>query len=170
MLRATLIFSTAILAFVPAAVQSEEKPKSLLANITEWQYPDSTIHGASMSDAATVNEQGDRTVPSSYSKTVLTTTDPIDKVFHFYKSKLAQNAKPNQGKEQTQDSARTSGRSVTFHNDSEDRAVKIHVISVNTEHTSTTLVISRAEGEYRTHNAWSQYEKYDLNPPKNKTE
>lgn len=170
MLRASLIISTAILVLVPAAAHSKEKPKSLLANIVGWQYPDSKIHGARISDAATINGKGDRTVPSSHSKTVLTTPDPIDKVFNYYKSKLAQNAMPDEGKEQTQSSSRTSGRSVTFQSDSEDRPVKIHVISINTEHTSTTLVISRAKGESKTHIAWSQYEKYDLNPQKNKAE
>lgn len=170
MLRASLFFSTAILALVPAVVLSAEKPKSLLANISGWMYPDCTINGATASDAATVNGKGDRTVPSSYSKTVLTTTDPIDKVFNYYKSKLAENTMPDTGKEQTQESTRSSGRSVMFHSDSQDRPVKIHIISINTEHTSTTLVISRAEGEPQTHIAWSQYEKYDLNPPEDTTE
>tara|TARA_R110002124_G_scaffold144995_2_gene310181 strand:+ start:6457 stop:6960 length:504 start_codon:yes stop_codon:yes gene_type:complete len=141
------------------------KPKSLLANISGWQYPDSKIHGSSIRDAATVNHKGDRTVPSSYSKTVLTTTDPIDKVFNYYKSKLAQNEMPIPGNEQSQDLDGVSGRSVMFHSESKDRPVKIHIISINTAHTSTTLVISQAEGEPETHIAWSQYETYDLNPP-----
>ncbi|MCA9007533.1 MAG: hypothetical protein KDA70_19835 [Planctomycetaceae bacterium] len=109
-------------------------------------------------------------MPSSYSKTVLTTTDPIDKVFKYYKSKLAQNEMPMPGNEQSQDLVGISGRSVMFHSDSEDRPVKIHIISINTAHTSTTLVISRAEDAPKTHIAWSQYETYDLNPTKDKSE
>jgi len=170
MQRSSLFFSTAIFIFVPVAVQSAEKPKSLLANISGWQYPDSKIHGASIRDAATVNGNGDRTVPSSYSKTVLTTKDPIDKVFKYYKSKLAQNEMPVPGNEQSQDLNGNSGRSVMFHSDSEDRPVKIHIISINTEHTSTTVVISQAEDEPKTYIAWSQYERFDLNPPKGKSE
>lgn len=165
MLRTSVFFSTVIIALLPTAVRSAEKPKSLLANISGWQYPDSKIHGASIRDAATVNHKGDRTVPSSYRKTVLTTTDPIDKVFNYYKSKLAQNEMPIPGNEQSQDLDGVSGRSVMFHSESKDRPVKIHIISINTAHTSTTLVISQAEGEPETHIAWSQYETYDLNPP-----
>ena len=44
--------------------------------------------------------------------------------------------------------------------DSEGRPVAIHVICVNTEKASTTLVISRAATESETHIAWARYERH----------
>lgn len=124
--------------------------------IAEWQYPDSKINGASMGDAATVNGNGERTLPSMQCKTVLTTADPMDKVIEYYESKLTPTADPETAQPGTKPDD-TSGRSVTFHDDSENRPVAIHVILVNTEKSSTTLVISRAKTESETHIAWTHY-------------
>ena len=88
----------------------------------------------------------------------MTTTDPIAKVVDYYKSKLEPAAATDNRKADDKlpiDSA----RSVTFHGDSKDRPVAIHIVLVNTDKSSTTLVISRAEGESETHIAWSQYAK-----------
>ncbi len=164
MLRASIIAITVFVASLPALVRAEDNSKSLLTRIAEWQYPDSEMSGATMSDTATVNDNGDRTVPSIHCKTVLMTTAPIDKVVEYYKTKLAQHAKPRKKKRTLPGASRGPGRSVTFHSDSEGRPVVIHVISITTDRTSTTLVISRAEGESKTHIAWSQYEKFDLTP------
>ncbi|HIE99233.1 MAG TPA: hypothetical protein EYG03_06990 [Planctomycetes bacterium] len=157
MLRASIVAITAILSVFLSAVQADNRPKSLLTTVAEWQYPGAKMNGASVSDGATINQQGDRTVQSVHRKTVLTTADSVDKVVDYYKSKLNQKATP---KKESQTGTGPSGRSVTFHSDSGERPVVIHVISINTDHTSTTLVISRAKAESETHIAWSQYEKF----------
>jgi len=71
-----------ILAVVPSS--QGEKPKTLLRRVAEWQYLGSEINGATMSDVATLNANGKRTVASIQCKTVMTTADPITKVFEYY--------------------------------------------------------------------------------------
>lgn len=140
-----------------------EEPKTLLTMVAEWQYPGSKMKdGATMSDAATVNRAGERTVPSTFCTTVLTTKDPLDKIVEYYKAKLKQvdAADPvkREDKAKADDNAASkSGRSVMFHADSQGRPVGIQIIVVNTDKTSTTLVISRAEKESETHIAWTHY-------------
>lgn len=116
---------------VKDAGPGESEPKTLLARVVEWQYPGSRVNGATMSDAGTVNAQGQKTTPSVHCKTVLTTSDPIGKVFDYYKSRLAQNTAPNTRQETTLASGQTSGSSVKFHSDSEGRPLAIHVIMIN---------------------------------------
>lgn len=155
MLRASILVVAAGVAFFPLVAHADEQPRTLLSRLGEWMYPDARMTGASMSDAATVDSHGERTVPSIHCKAVLTTSDPIDKVLARYRSKL-------DDKTPGDDLAHRGGRSVMFHSDSEGRPVAVHMISVNTARTSTTLVISRAESESETHIAWSQYEWFDV--------
>ena len=152
--RLTLALLLAIVATKPFC--HAEEPTRLLALIAQWQYPHSRINGATMSDGATMNGRGERTLESIQCKTVLTTPDPMDKVIEYYETKLragadSSSAEPN-GK-----AAIDSGRSVTFHEDSENRPVAIRIILVNTDKSSTTLVISRAKTESQTHIAWTRY-------------
>ena len=109
-----------------------------------------------MSDAATVSRSGQRTVPSILCKTVLTTKDSMAKVIEYYKTKLKQGADSETSKTDDK-SATDSGRSVMFHDDSQGRPLGIHIIIVNTDKSSTTLVISREETESETHIAWTHY-------------
>jgi hypothetical protein len=139
-----------------AALCHAEEPLRLMPMIAEWQYPDSKINGASMGDAATVNRSGRRTVPSVLCKTVLTTKDPMAKVIEYYKTKLNQGADSKTTKSDDK-SGTESGRSVMFHDDSHDRPLGIQIIIVNTDKSSTTLVVSRAETESETHIAWTHY-------------
>jgi hypothetical protein len=157
MLRSsTLAFASLIAVLATAPFCHAEAPQSLMAMISEWQYPDSRINGASMSDAATVNVQGERTVPSIQCKTVFTTADPMAKVIEYYETKLKPVADSSTA--EADDKPTTdSGRSITSHDDSENRPLAIHIILVNTEKSSTTLVISRAKTESETHIAWSRY-------------
>ncbi len=132
------------------------EPETLFGRLAEWRYPDAEMrHGATMSDAATIDNSGKRTVPSIQCSTVLVTDDSIAKVLEFYKSKLA--FKPGADGDAVEDSREDTGRSVTFHEDSTDRPITIHMIMVNTSRTSTTLVISRGATESETHIAWTQY-------------
>ncbi len=105
-----------------------------------------------------MNASGDRTQPSVQYRAVLTTKDPMAKVIAYYESKLKPVADSKTTKPDEQPAA-DSGQSVTSHDDSEGRPVAIHVICVNTEKASTTLVISRAATESETHIAWAHYEK-----------
>lgn len=150
----TAFTASFLLVFAPLCYAQE--PPSLLTMIAQWQYPDSKMNGAKLSDAATLNGAGDRTIQSILYKTVLTTKDPMPKVIEYYNTKLmpaagSETAKPKEK------SANESGRSVTFHADSEGRPVAIYVILVNTDKASTTLVISRAATESETHIAWTHY-------------
>ncbi len=135
-----------------------EQPVTLLGRLAEWQYPGSKFNGATVSDAATLNNRGERTVPSTQCKAVLTTNDPVEKVVEYYKTKLAKSA-PSDKAKQTDGSTAKSARSVTYHEDSESRPLTLHIIHVNADQISTVLVISRAKGEPETHIAWTQYVK-----------
>ena len=160
MLRSYMLAFTGLIAIVTAESWCHgEEPPSLMTAIAEWQYPGSKINGASLSDAATMNASGERTVPSVQYKTVLTTKDPVEKVIQYYDAKLKpiSDAKPANRNDKP---ATVSGRSVTFHNDSENRPLAIHIILVNTDNSSTTLVISRAEKESETHIAWTRYVRF----------
>ena len=150
----TVVLSLALLGSAPLGYAQE--PPSLMTMIAQWQYPDSKINGATMSDAETRNGTGERTVQSIQYKTVLTTKDPMLKVIEYYKSKLTPPVGSKAAKPQEKMPA-DSGRSVTMHEDSEGRPVAIHVILVNTDKASTTLVISHAATESETHIAWTHY-------------
>jgi len=152
----TLAFASLITVLAITALCHAEEPLSLMPMIAEWQYPDSQINGASMGDAATVNRSGERTVPSILCKTVLTTKDPMAKVIEYYQTKLKQGADSETAKPEGKSGAE-SGRSVMFHDDSQGRPLGIHIVIVNTDKSSTTLIISRAETESETHIAWTHY-------------
>jgi len=157
MLRSSVLAFASLIALLTAETWCHaEEPVRLMATIAEWQYPGSTINGASMSDAATVNVSGERTVPSILCKTVLTTKDPMAKVIEYYETKLKQGADSETAKPEGKP-GKESGRSVMFHDDSQGRPLGIHIIIVNTDKSSTTLVISRAETESETHIAWTHY-------------
>jgi len=149
-----LLSFLALLAFPPLG-HTQEAP-SLLTMIAQWQYPDSTMNGGTLGDAATLNGAGERTVPSILYKTVLTTQDPMPKVIEYYKNKLLPPA-GSKADSADEKAVPASGRSVMFQEDSEGRPVAIQVILVNTEKASTTLVISRGATEAETHIAWTHY-------------
>ncbi len=152
-----LAFFFILLASTPFG-NAQEAP-SLMTMIGRWQYPDSKVSGATLSDAATMNAADERTRPSVQYKAALTTKDPMSKVIAYYESKLKPAADPKSTKPDEQPAA-DSGQSVTSHDDSEGRPVAIHVICINTDKASTTLVISRAASEPETHIAWAHYERH----------
>ena len=59
---------------------ADDEPLTLLGTIFKWRYPESKIHKSQMSDAATMDADGKRTVPSTLLKTTLTTPDSAEKV------------------------------------------------------------------------------------------
>jgi hypothetical protein len=103
---------------------------SLLQTLAEWKYPGSDhLDGLSMSDAGMPPMQAIKC------EAILTTPDPVDKVVAFYVEKLKKDA----------------AKTISSQDDSKARPVTLRVIVVNRVDTSTTLVISRAEGEKETH-------------------
>ncbi len=135
--RALALAATAALlgsALSPAPAQPPREGISLLQTLAGWQYPGSTLLGASMSDG------GNPEIEDLICRAVLTTPDAVDAVAHFYESRPP--VVP--GATATQD-------------DSKARPVAVRVITVHRADTSTTLAISRAEGEKETHIAWSHY-------------
>ena len=147
------------LATVRAGAPPAEAPAqggvTLLGTLAEWQYPGSKmLGGASMSDG------GNPLVPSVKCQAILTTADPVEKVIAYYSEKFGIPRAPDPQDAQ-EDAKGPDGKSVSSQDDSRGRPVAIRVIVVNTAETSTTLVISRAEGEEETHIAWSHYLRLD---------
>ena len=161
MLRSAVIATLFLLSVCSTNADADDQPKTLPARIAEWRYPDSTLNNSTMGDGATVDENGNRTVPSVHCKAVLATDDPIDKVLDYYKTKLTKRHGSHSATKKNRAEI-TTGRSVAFHSDVVDRLVAIHIISINHGNVSTTLVISRAKSESKTHIAWSQYERVPL--------
>lgn len=135
-----------------------DEPLTLIGTIVKWRYPEAEIGRSRMSDAATVNREGNRTVPSSLLQTTMTTPDPVDKVMAFYRKLLTRNP--------TNDSQLgvkpEAGRSVVFNDESEGRPFAMHTIVVNSRTISTTLVITRGESEDRTRITWTQYVQHEV--------
>jgi hypothetical protein len=158
-LRAFALAFVALFALLACAPMCRaQKQPSLMTMIARWQYPDSKISVATLSDAATMNATGERTLPSVQYKAVLTTKDSFAKVVAYYKGRLTLAAGTQAAKVEGE-AAADAGRSVTFHEDSEGRPLAIQVVLVNTDKTSTALVISRGATEPETHIAWTHYEK-----------
>jgi len=123
---------------------------TLLGMLSEWSYPDSKFNGTEMSDG------GVKDIYSIKCKAVLTTSDPAEKVFDFYLKQLKVDSSGKNLVEKDGERIKTE-RAVTVQDDSIGRPLKLYVISVNEIDWSTTLVISRAEGEETTHIAWSNF-------------
>ena len=129
-----------------AAHSSASGDITLMQTMDEWRYPQAKMpHGARMSDG------GNASLQSLKCSAVLTTPDPIEKVIAFYSDKL----KDDPAKDKIE------GKSVNDLDDSPRRPITLRVFSVNTASSSTSLVISRAEGEAETHIAWSHYLRLD---------
>jgi hypothetical protein len=123
---------------------------TLLGTLEEWKYPGSNFGGASMSDG------GNPRLQSVKAQAILTTGDSVEKVVKFYSEKLG--TLPASGPRDAKADAKVAdAKSVSIQDDSQGRPVKVQVIVVNRAETSTTLVISRADGETQTHIAWSHY-------------
>ncbi|WP_435007342.1 hypothetical protein P12x_004666 [Tundrisphaera lichenicola] len=140
------------------ATPAADEPRSLLQTIAEWQYPGSALTATQASDGETVDAKGDRTVPSTVSRTVMTTDAPVEEVLGYYRAKLSP-AKKADGSKPGPPVA--GGRSVAFSDDSEGRPFALHTVIINTSDASTTLVISRGKDEARTYIAWKQYRRFD---------
>jgi hypothetical protein len=128
----------------------KEKGPTLMGMLSEWQYPDSKFHGAQMSDAGVAD------IGSIKNKAFLTTSDSAEKVLKYYCDKLKVDANGKNLGEKPGERIKTK-RSVLVQDDSTGRPLKLYVIAVNETGFSTTLMISRADGEDETHIAWSNF-------------
>lgn len=126
-----------------------EERVTLMGTLAEWMYPKAEFGGAQMADG------GNRTVPSVKCKAILTTGDSFEQVTHYYEHKFVSEPASVGG-------AVKGGhaQAVSIQDDSSNRPVQLRVIVVNRASTSTTLVISRAKDETKTHIAWSHYAKF----------
>ena len=155
----TMLMSLALFcATVMPLSASAGEPVTLIGTIVKWRYPDAEIGKAEMTDAATIDADGNRTVPSTMLKTTMVTRDSIDKVLVFYRDLLTRN-RTNDGKLGTGPNV---GRSVVFGDESEGRPFAFHTIVVNSANSSTTLIITRGKDEEQTHITWKQYLKHEV--------
>lgn len=132
---------------------SAEEPILLIGTIVKWRYPEASLGQSQMSDAATVNSQGDRTAPSVFLKTTMTTPDSVEKVLAFYQKRLTRNSE----NDKTIGITPKAGRSVLFSDESEGRPFAFHTITVNDSDTSTLIIITRGADEKLTHITWKRY-------------
>jgi hypothetical protein len=123
------------------------KNVTLMGLLGEWMYPGSKFAGAQMSDG------GNRTIPSVKCQSLLTTADPFDKVVSYYEHRFISG--PDQREAATKG---TPAQSVSSQDHSSNRRVLLRVIVINRAQSSTTLVISQAAGETKTHIAWSHFQ------------
>jgi hypothetical protein len=134
-----------------SAVEAQPKKQvSLMGMLSEWMYPESQFNGADTGDAAVSN------ISAIKSKAILTTTDSVDKVMDFYRKKLnvdndGTNLSEKEGERITTD------QSVLIQDVSVDQQSSLFVIAINGVTSSTTLVVSRADGDDITRIAWSNY-------------
>jgi hypothetical protein len=142
------------------AVKANDAPSEgvpLLGTLVQWQYPGSQIQLNGSVKASDAKTPG---VESARFEGMMTTPDAVEKVARFYTEKLAVAAVPVPQDPKAE--AKTSdAKSVFEQDDSKGRPVQVRVVVVNNLSRSTTLVISRADGETQTHIAWSQYLYFD---------
>jgi len=154
MLRSLVLFCATVM---PVSASAGETV-TLLGTVVKWRYPDAEIGKSEMSDAATIDADGNRTVPSTVLKTTMVTRDSIDKVLAFYQDLLTRNL-THDGKLGIEPNV---GRSVIFSDEAEGRPFAFHTILVNSAKSSTTLIITRGPGEEQTHITWMQYLRHEV--------
>jgi hypothetical protein len=114
-----------------------------------------------MAGGAEMSDGGNPLVPDVKCRAILTTPDPIEKVIRYY-SEMAGTIPTPVGPDAKAKVKETDARAVSTQDDSEGRPVTLRVIVVCKADTTTTLVISRADGEKETHIAWSHYRRFDV--------
>jgi hypothetical protein len=128
----------------------ETRPVTLMGMLSEWTYPESKFGGAQTGDAAVSG------VSAIKSQAILTTTDSVDKVMDFYRKKLNVDYDGKNLDEKGSERI-TTDRSVLIQDVSASRPSSLYVIAINGAKSSTTLVVSRVEGDDITRIAWSNY-------------
>jgi|GEM_PF-1606313 len=127
-----------------------EEKVTLMGMLLEWRYPEAKFNGAETSDAAV------KEISAIKSKAVLTTPDSAEKVMAFYRKKLNVDAE-GRNLDEKEGERITTDRSVLIQDVAGDRTSKLYVIAINGTKSSTTLVVSRTDGDDVTRIAWSDY-------------
>ena len=127
-----------------------EKPVTLMGLLQPWFYPDAKFGGAESSDAGVSN------ISSIKSKAVLTTGDSVDDVLDFYCQRL-QVDRTGKNVHEKEGERITTEQSVSIQDLSAGRPCEMFVICVRKEKSSTTVVVSRVEGEDKTTIGWSNF-------------
>jgi hypothetical protein len=137
----TMAILVSIDLFLKPAVATQEQI-TFMQTLEEWKYPNTTprLYGGQMSDG------GNPEIQDLACKGVMTTIDSFEDVVKFYAKKTGEET--GKGK---------VAQAVLNQDDSEERPVKVRIISAHKADTSNTLVISRGENEKETHIAWSHY-------------
>lgn len=167
--HAALVSVTLLVFHVFAPRCHAQERMTFFGTVAQWQYPNSTFatnkagHFGMMGDASMRNTAGDITVTAVQVQAVWTTKDPMEKVIAYYETKLKPAADARDAKPEGR-AAADSGTSVVSLDNSIGRPVATHVILVNTEKTSTTLVVSRAATESETHVEWVHYQVFTPPP------
>ncbi len=139
------VIAVASAGFLRPAHAVPEDGITFMQTLEPWKYPGiDRIHGGSMADG------GNPRIESLKCRAVMTTPDPFDKVVDFYEARAK--------------AFGDEARAVYSQDDSEGRPVKLRTIFIHRDDTSTSLAISRAEGEKETHIAWSHYIRFKLRP------
>lgn len=147
-------FSLVIIAVASLASPAfADEPVTLMGTIVKWRYPGAEMAQTEMSDGATTDADGKRTVSSSVLKTTMTTPDPVDSVLKFYRELLTR----NQANDSRLGIEATTGRSVLFSDDSNGQPFALHTVVINSRNASTTIIVTRGAGEDRTRIVWKQY-------------
>jgi hypothetical protein len=124
---------------------------TLLGSLEEWKYP-----GSKMPQGATMTGNGPYP-PMQFviCRTVLTTPDSMEKVVDFYTKKFGIADKVGKAESRTADG---EAQATFVQDDSKGRPVGVCVFTVVRAKSSTTsLAISRAEGEKETHIVWMHF-------------
>ncbi|MGI9470964.1 MAG: hypothetical protein ACR2NZ_05505 [Rubripirellula sp.] len=134
----------------PQPEKAAEKPVTLMGMLQPWLYPESEFGGASTSDAGVTD------ISSIKSNAIQTTTDSVDEVMKVYCERLKVDLK-GKHMDEKEGTRITTDRSVLIQDLSAERPCKMFVIAVNRAKESTTVVVSRVEGEERTTIGWSNF-------------
>jgi hypothetical protein len=149
----------AVLLAAPLLSPAQAPPPArmtLMGTLSEWKYP-----GSNMAGGANMSDGGNPLVPDVKCRAILTTPDPIEKVLKFY-SEMAGSSPTPVRPDAKAEVKEADAKAVYTQDDSEGRPVTLRVIVVSKADTTTTLVISRADGEKEIHIAWSHYRRFDV--------
>lgn len=159
-MRRSLLLSGAWM--IPLATLIVAGPGRVEAQVADpaldgWKYPGAKVVSSGRGSSPTVSQ----------SHAIMLTEDKFEKVVKYYEEMLGTAAtvtgpgfvekpvEPGEGRVSSGKARDDTGSVVQ--EDSAGRPVKLRVFVRNRESTSTSLVISRAEGEDQTHIAWSLF-------------
>jgi len=126
--------------------------------VSDWRYPDAAMPSSGGGSGGNTTGWGE------HYTAIMLTPDPIETVVKFYDAKILEVApfrerlaKSLAGGPNHSFGGGDADSGVLIQADSQGRPLTLRVIQLHWPNTTTTLVISRAEGEKQTHIAWSHF-------------